>query len=140
MGTFSVFKTKIPEISVYMLILLAAVSFGCPGIGEDEPPLQVIDDDDDDTGGADAPTWENFARVFFTDYCNQCHSSDLDFTERSGATVGVDYNTYALAVQNSERAKARVVEGTMPPSGSPMPSEGQKQKLIDWVDAGTPEM
>lgn len=79
----------------------------------------------------------------FTD-CTGCHSSALTGVDRNGATVGVDFNSYALALgdaahtatagdTDAQRAAIRVAAGTMPPGG---PSAAQQTLMAAWDSDG----
>lgn len=75
----------------------------------------------------------------FEPHCLQCHHSMLSGAERNGAPSSVNWDTYELAVQgeNAARAVSRVVQGTMPPIG-PLSAE-LKQLMIAWQDGGFAE-
>lgn len=79
--------------------------------------------------------------------CTACHSSTLaSGAPRGFAPVGVDYNTYSLAIStpagavngdnNAVRAKVRAVDlDTMPPPGALSASE--QSLLAQWLSDGT---
>ncbi|MEM7156013.1 MAG: hypothetical protein AAF799_24385 [Myxococcota bacterium] len=93
--------------------------------------------------GAAAPTWDNFAESFFESYCWECHGA--------GDALR-DYTM--LSVVESEAASIRC--GTAPvgsmldncageppagqfPVGATLPTDEERQMLVDWIDAGLPE-
>lgn len=75
-----------------------------------------------DTGCAlhDPPlTWNNFGAGFLAENCNGCHHSMLPEAERSGAPLGVDFDTPEGAGTWRDEIEARATpdDATMPPSG-----------------------
>ncbi len=111
---------------------------------DDATDDDATDDDDDATDDDDNdddvdPTWDNFAEQFFIDYCTRCHASTLTGGDRNSAPIGIDYDTYALAVTNAAGAKTWTTDSTSMPVGSPKPTTGERATLGDWVDDGTPE-
>ena len=69
--------------------------------------------------------WDNFGGGFVELHCASCHSEENSEPQRSGAPVGVDFDTYGDVVHHVERIE-RESTGTdpaMPPSGGPTPAE-----------------
>jgi hypothetical protein len=99
-----------------------------------------------DTGGASADTWNSFARGFFTTYCGSCHNDDMT------GTASRDYHL----LENVVREKARIAcgvsksatyrtshscgyaPGQFPVGGGPKPSDADRERLVNWIEAGTP--
>jgi len=80
-------------------------------------------------------------RVFATN-CLACHSSELTGPARNGAPSNINWDTYAAARPNADRAIVRAVElMTMPPddSGIPKLNEEQRAAMLAWQNAGFPE-
>ena len=104
------------------------------------PDDDAVNDDDADDDTVFAPSWDNFARQFFSDYCTRCHAATLSGTQRNAAPSGVDYDTFQAAAANAGGAKARAGTdaGGMPP-GTPIPTTAERATLVEWVDAGAPE-
>jgi uncharacterized membrane protein len=90
-------------------------------------------DTESDTGDSlcshDPPlSYSNFGKGFIDIHCMGCHSADVPEGHRVGAPVGVDFNTYDLVMDWSERLEARATRTfsdtiTMPPGGGPTSSE-----------------
>jgi uncharacterized membrane protein len=98
-------------------------------------------DSDGSGGGADCTTVKGYSElgVAFSK-CTNCHSSELTTpTERQSATVGFDYDTYALAAADPAAIIEQVEDDEMPPSGSPTLTETEKTDLLTWAECGTPE-
>ena len=77
-------------------------------------------------------TWENFGFGFLDDQCNGCHSHFHEGDDRSGAPVGVDFDSWDLTLQWAERIHIRSVESqTMPPASVMNPSD--RVMLDEWM-------
>lgn len=73
--------------------------------------------------------------------CTSCHSSSLAAgAPRSNAPVGVDYDTFALAVANGNTGNSRVDAGTMPYNAAgtlyQALSQAEQDLLQGWIDGG----
>jgi hypothetical protein len=94
-------------------------------------------------------TWESFAKGFFEAYCVSCHNDD----NRGDATrdqhklevVIAEKDAIACGVSKSQADwTARGCTSDMPssrqfPAGSgPAPSDEERDRLLAWIDAGTP--
>jgi len=101
--------------------------FASPGISQAQNDEQVVTYDDD------------VLPQVFQPFCNSCHSSTLTGADRFGAPLGVDYDTYELAIEGANEilAVAEVVVGSMPPAG-PLPQE-LVDLMLAWQAAGFPE-
>jgi hypothetical protein len=103
------------------------------------------------TGGAGgAPTedsWEGWAKDFFVEYCTACHDDDHK------GTMARDYHV----LSNVMREKAEIACGVaksnedwtkrgckgFPPAGqfpigTKKPTDAERDRLLRWIDAGTP--
>jgi hypothetical protein len=100
-----------------------------------------------DGPGAAAPTWDSFAKGFFTTYCVSCHNDD----NRGDATR--DYHVLANVVRekaiiacgvSKAGAPRRTGCGASPaaaqfPVGSgPKPTDAERDRIVQWIDSGTP--
>ena len=85
---------------------------------------------------ADAPTWTSFADGFLRTWCTTCHSQHLDLEARSGAPIGVDFDTWQGAFAWSDRIEARATGATptMPPVG--LPPDDEVARLAEWLRCG----
>jgi mono/diheme cytochrome c family protein len=81
---------------------------------------------DADTG----PTWTSFAADYFETYCLQCHGP---------GDVLRDYSDLAMVRAESARIRSGTASGQFPIGSGPFPSDEQRDLLVAWIDAGTPE-
>ncbi len=115
------------------LVALLSAFGACGGGGGDD------DDDDDsnaDDDGATAPTYENFAKGFFEEYCLHCHVAPLD------EDVPFVLDSYDAVVEQLDEIRTQAVElKAMPPEETPgdFPTDAEREKLGEWIDAGAPE-
>jgi hypothetical protein len=99
-------------------------------------------------GGAGGETWDGFAKTFFTTYCDSCHNDD----KKGDATR--DYHLLAAVVKE----KAEIACGSsksqadwskrgcsgfpparqFPVGGGPKPTDAERDRLVQWIDSGTP--
>jgi hypothetical protein len=98
-------------------------------------------------GPVAADTWETFAKAFFTTYCVACHDDD-----KKGAATR-DYHLLA----NVMKEKAEIACGVATPAewtrlackafpparqfpvgGGPKPTDADRERLVRWIDSGTP--
>jgi hypothetical protein len=101
-----------------------------------------------DTGGTSADTWESFAKAFMATYCASCHNDD----NRGVATR--DYRMLANVVREKTAIacgtaksmtdwSARGCTGSPPARQFPVgtgakPTDAERDRLLKWIDAGTP--
>ena len=89
-------------------------------------------------------TWNNFAMAFFDTECVECHTA--------GDPEGRDYTLYAEVVQEAATIRCGVTPmalpdcmGFPPPNQFPIPPDSNpptpedRQRIVDWIDAGLPE-
>jgi hypothetical protein len=107
--------------SVVALLALA----GCAGDAA-EPPAPIP---------CDEVGWSDYTEPLLTTWCTPCHSSTVPEENRRGAPVGVDFDTWAGAVQWADRIAVRAGPGgTMPPAGGL--TDDQRAGLARWVECG----
>lgn len=71
-------------------LLLLCLIAGCT----DKPtPTGTTCADPDPVTGTTTLTYDNFGQKFMTDYCINCHSSDLTHSQRNGAPIYHDFDT-----------------------------------------------
>jgi hypothetical protein len=101
-----------------------------------------------DGPGAAAPTWDSFAKGFFTTYCVSCHNDD-----NSGVPTR-DYHVLANVVREKAEIACGVaksaVDATMrncpaspparrfPVGTGPKPTDAERDRIVQWIDLGTP--
>jgi hypothetical protein len=98
--------------------------------------------------GYDADTWANWAQGFFTKYCVECHAA--------GNTSGLDFGEQSIVVQNASTIRCGVCVTQDPAwhcpaspaaeqfpisdsSGTnPKPTDAERERVVAWINAGTP--
>lgn len=123
--------TKLKNTLPAALIIMVAWLGAC---GDKIDPLTAPSNGGN--GGPMTATYEQDIKPILEQYCVTCHSSALSGAQRNGAPTSVNFDTYELAVANSERANFRISARTMPPGGE-LPSE-LRATFQEWVNNGTP--
>jgi hypothetical protein len=94
-------------------------------------------------GSAASDTWTSYAMGFFDTYCVECHTA--------GDPEGRDYTLYAEVVEEAATIRCGVTPtaladctGFPPPAQFPigtgaMPTDAERQRIVDWIDDGLPE-
>jgi hypothetical protein len=94
-------------------------------------------------------TWANFAQAFMVKYCISCHNDD-----RAGDATR-DYNMLSVIIREkvdiacgtaksqAERTKRNCPTNApranqFPPGSGPKPTDDERDRLLRWIDAGTP--
>jgi hypothetical protein len=101
-----------------------------------------------DGGAGPAETWDSFAKGFFATYCVSCHNDD----KKGDATR--DYHLVANVVKEKAEIACGVSKGqaewskrgcsAFPPArqfpvgGGPKPTDAERDRLVRWIDSGTP--
>lgn len=99
----------------------------------------------DTQAGADTvadvePTWFGGVRQFMADYCVACHSSgDKDFRSYDSAVAKRAPIRCGVAPSTQPGCGAWPPPNQFPVGDGPKPSDSERQMIVDWVDAGTPE-
>jgi hypothetical protein len=106
--------------------------------GTDDSAIPAVDDsaDPDVSASCDWMTWENVGQPYFKTWCTACHSSDLPEEKRQGAPMGCNLDTYADVVAWSPDIQAKLLAGTMPPTGTP--PQDLEHAVLDWLECGAP--
>lgn len=115
----------------------------CVGEGSDADVEDSVADSvaDSEAGGCDDKpwlTWQGYARGHLTTWCTPCHSRQVPVEERSGAPVGVDFDTLEDVRRFAERiaVTGTGAEARMPPAGGV--SDEAKDLLAEWLACGAP--
>ena len=76
--------------------------------------------------------WDNFGEGFFSLRCTSCHSSENSDVQRSGAPIGLDFDTYSEVVREVSRIEMETTgpNAAMPPAGEP--TEAELTMLREW--------
>ena len=104
------------------------------GCGDKQDPFLVDDGGQDGVGPV---TYTGRIKALLDASCIRCHATSRQGADRTGAPVGVDFDTYVEAKNSGPGANQRIQAGTMPPSG-PLPS-GEKAQFQAWIDQNMPE-
>ncbi|MCA9493940.1 MAG: hypothetical protein KC621_28615, partial [Myxococcales bacterium] len=80
-------------------------------------------------------TWEEM-EPFFLSWCASCHSSELTGDLRYGAPTGVDLDTLEGVRASSDRVRAMLEAGAMPPAGGL--GEAERDATLAWLACGAP--
>jgi hypothetical protein len=104
------------------------------------------------SSGPDAATsadsWDSFASGFFTSYCVSCHNDDKkgeptrDYHQM--ANVVREKKEIACGLASSQAAWAQRGCTGFPPArqfpvgNGPKPTDAERDRLVKWIDAGTP--
>lgn len=85
------------------------------------------------------PTFSDPALAW--DLCVGCHSDSATVRETNGVPDDSDYTKYSGVGHRGELVAERVngVGAMMPPSGSPQPSDAQREAFTTWGCCGAPE-
>jgi hypothetical protein len=88
-------------------------------------------------------TYANFGEPFMTEYCTECHSSDLTGDERMGAPLFHDFNTLEGIMAFTQHIDETAAAGpksvnTLMPQFAPKPSLAERYQLGEWLACGTP--
>lgn len=83
-------------------------------------------------------TYAQVAQVFEPN-CLHCHHSDLSGGNRDGAPDDVNFNTYALAKQNANRANTQLLLGNMPLDNPGSVPDEQACLIEAWMEQGFPQ-
>jgi hypothetical protein len=77
--------------------------------------------------------WDNFGAGFLELHCTSCHSSQNAEPHRSGAPVGVDFDTYGDVVRHVSRIESQATgaDPEMPPAGGP--TQAELALLREWL-------
>ncbi len=107
-------------MTLILLLLACGGKLGDSACATHDPPLD----------------WENFGAGFMASNCNGCHHSLLLEGARSGAPLGVDFDTLGgvVAWEDAIRERATPEDATMPPSGAL--SEDERALLAEWLECG----
>jgi hypothetical protein len=71
--------------------------------------------------------WDNFGEGFFSLLCTSFHSAKNSDVQRSGAPIGLDFDTYGQVVREVSRIETETTgpDAAMPPSGGePQQTDG----------------
>ncbi len=126
-----------PHVALFALALLAA----CSGDdGSDGGPRPGTTDSGPVATWDDCHTsplrYDTFAQPLLATWCTPCHASNLEPDERSGAPVGLDFDSYDNVVAMANLIASSIEEERMPPVGGLTREE--REAFVAWVECGTP--
>lgn len=110
-----------------VLLLLGCLALMACG-GDDQPsePDATAALPDADVG----PTWTNFAAGYFETYCFACHGP--------GDALR-DYSDIAMVRAEATRIRSGTASGQFPIGMGPFPTDPERDLLVAWIDAGSPD-
>lgn len=90
-------------------------------------------------------TWTSFGKRFFATYCNSCHTP-------GGQGAQQDFSMYSVVQTNAATIRCGVAPAGHLPSGcsgsppagqfpignGPHPTDGERNSIVAWIDAGAP--
>jgi len=98
-------------------------------------------DESSTTGAAVQDTWENWALPqYFQPYCIGCHPGDSprDFTMYEVVVDNVDHIRCGSAPEMLPDCDDHIEPGHLPIGDGPFPTDDERWRLVDWIDAGMP--
>lgn len=101
------------------------------GCGDKEDPIRTSDATVDVEGPV---TYSSHIRGMLESYCLGCHSDSRQGSDRKGAPVSVNFDTYEDIVAWADNAGRRIQSGTMPPGGGI--SDTDRALFRKWTDEG----
>lgn len=113
------------------LLLPLALLQGCP---EDEPLGEPT--------GAECDPYLHYQldiAPFMERYCTSCHAAHVPLEKRRGAPGDHDFDSEQGILDNAEHVAQAAAAGplavnrSMPPSGSPQPSDAERRLLGQWL-------
>jgi uncharacterized membrane protein len=87
----------------------------------------------------DAPTYDNFGRMFMESYCTKCHDSAKTGAMREDAPPTIDFDTRVLLRMWTSQIDKQAAFGPagmnriMPPSGNPKPQDAERTRLGEYI-------
>jgi len=77
-------------------------------------------------------TYDNFGEAYLGKWCTGCHSSFVRENQRSGAPIGIDFDTYEDVMAWVDRIDETAVQTDyMPPGGGA--SQAESDALGEWL-------
>lgn len=114
MSTNQLFRRPTALLFSMLALALSPLAIGCGG-GEDGPSDENAPGKNDGHPLCDVePTWEDFAQPFVQQQCLSCHSRGRTGLGRSGAPVGVDFDSEADLRKHGDKSLSDVRAGKMP--------------------------
>lgn len=88
-----------------------------------------------DAGPAD--TWDSFALGFFTSYCHDCHGAGDSLRDYSLLeTVQGEESKIRCGVSTVSLQNCTVSPRQFPIGNGAMPSDAERLRLVQWIEAG----
>jgi hypothetical protein len=97
--------------------------------------------DAESTGAPVVDTWEGWALPsFFEVYCNSCHpgSSPRDFSDYDVVVANEEHIRCGVAPEAIESCDHHIEPGHLPIGDGPYPSDDERWRLVEWMQAGMP--
>ncbi len=97
--------------------------------------------DSSSTGAPLADTWENWALPdYFQPYCIGCHPGDSprDFTDYDVVVENIEHIRCGSAPEVIRGCDGHIEPGHLPIGEGPFPTDDERWRLVEWIDAGMP--
>ncbi len=117
------------------LCVLGMVGLCLCACGDKQNPVTRQDDSASTDQGS--ITYADPIKGLLDTRCTGCHASSRAGSDRHGAPLLINFDTYAEARRNAELANQEIQSGGMPPSGA-LP-DAEKQTFQAWLDQGLKE-
>ena len=121
------------------LVLLVAMTCEGPCVGEGGLANEVPTFTESKCPPTDAPTYDNFGRVFFESYCTKCHDSAKPAGMRGGAPLAINFDTRAGIRMFTSQIDQQAAIGPnatnrfMPGGSGPLPTDDERRRLGEYI-------
>ncbi|MFT7579013.1 MAG: hypothetical protein ACI9MR_000675 [Myxococcota bacterium] len=107
---------------------------------DDTAPDSSADTSVDTADTSTGPTWHGEIRQFMVTYCVECHDSgSKDFRSLASVIAKKSPVRCGTAPTMQPGCGSWPPPNQFPVGNGPKPSVDERQMLVDWIDAGTPE-
>jgi len=94
----------------------------------------------EDAGTVAGDTWANWAQGFFETYCTECHAGGRrDYTTITEARRDVDTIRCGVSPEVEMGCGSFPRPRQFPVGDGPFPTDEERARLIDWLNAGLTE-
>jgi hypothetical protein len=117
-----------PDTKIIFVICLCSFMI-IAACGDKQDPVHVFDGD-----GSEVVTYSSDIKPLLENNCLRCHSVSVSGSDRNGAPVDINFDTYDDIYSHADIANQRIQSGTMPPTGSL--SDQEKALFQQWIADG----
>ena len=124
---------KLVPAGLFMASILALASCSSDSDDSAAPDAQAAAVD-----AASADTWDGFALGFFTTYCHDCHGPGDSLRDYSLLqTVQGEESKIRCGVATVSLQGCSISARTFPVGSGAMPSDADRLRLVQWIEAGS---